>query len=246
MRHFGLIGKTLSHSFSQKFFTEKFQQENISGDYKLFPLEDINALKAVLGPHNLSGFNVTLPYKESIIPLLDDISEEAKIIGAVNTVKITDNGWIGYNTDAFGFKESLKPFLKRHHRKALILGTGGASKAVKYVLDELGLESLFVSRNPSDANEVSYDELNENALAIFPFIINCTPVGTFPNDNEKPNIPYPFLTKNNFLYDLVYNPKETAFIKEGRAHGSQVMNGLNMLHFQAEKAWEIWCSDLNN
>jgi len=163
--HYGLIGKTLSYSFSKKYFTEKFERENISADYNLFSFDKIEDVFSTIIDHKLNGFNVTIPYKEAILPFLDNISDEAKAIRAVNTVKITANGLVGHNTDAYGFKTSLKPFLKRHHRKALILGTGGASKAVKYVLDELGLESLFVSRTPKNDQEIAYaDSYREKLL----------------------------------------------------------------------------------
>ncbi len=239
-RNYALIGKSLAHSFSEKYFSKKFLIEKTSASYINLEIEKIEDMRSVISKHKITGFNVTIPFKVSIMDYIEELSSEAKSIGAVNTVVVSNNGWKGYNTDAFGFKESIKPFLKRHHRKALILGTGGASKAVSFVLRTMGLDVLFVSRKPSEINQISYDDINEKTLEFFPFIINCTPLGTFPNINDKPDLPYSKLTENNFLYDLVYNPSETSFLKEGKKNGAQVLNGQSMLELQAEKSWDIW------
>ncbi|NVO01415.1 MAG: shikimate dehydrogenase [Bacteroidetes bacterium] len=244
--HYGIIGFPLSHSFSEKYFTNKFQTEGILGcDFKLFPIKEISELPELLKTNILSGFSVTIPYKEKILNFLDDIDETAQKIGAVNCVKVDYDAvnkpfLIGYNTDIFGFSMSIKPFLASQHERALILGTGGASKAVKYVLDELGIQSTFVSRLPQISNCASYEMLNKNAIKNNLLIINTTPVGMFPHTFEKPNIPYEFLTKQHLLFDLIYNPVETEFLKEGKKYGTLVENGMNMLALQAEKAWEIW------
>jgi len=210
-----------------------------------FPIENISELSILLLKNSLSGLSVTIPYKEQIINLLDEIDETAKKIGAVNCVKIkyTFSGKPiikGFNTDIFGFSMSIKPFLASQHQRALILGTGGASKAVKYVLDELGIQSTFVSRHPKINNCLSYEMLNENIMRNYLLIVNTTPVGMFPYILEKPNIPYEFLTKQHFLFDLTYNPIETEFLKRGAKNGALTENGMNMLALQAEKAWEIW------
>lgn len=243
MKQYGLIGKTLSHSFSKKYFEEKFKRENINAVYENFELNDISQVEGLFSIHsNLCGLNVTIPYKEQIIPYLDEIDEQAKKIGAVNTIYIDKETGKkkGYNTDVYGFKQSLKPFLENQHQRALILGTGGASKAVAYVLNELGIITAFVSRTPQAENQLSYDELNENILASFLLIVNTTPLGTFPNLEEKPPLNYSAITPNHLLYDLVYNPAETAFLKEGKKRGALTINGEQMLQLQAEKAWEIW------
>lgn len=243
MKQYGLIGKTLSHSFSKKYFEEKFKRENINAVYENFELNDISQVEGLFSIHsNLCGLNVTIPYKEQIIPYLDEVDEQAQKIGAVNTIYIDkETGKMkGYNTDVYGFKQSLKPFLENQHQRALILGTGGASKAVAYVLNELGITTAFVSRTPQLENQLSYDELNENILASFLLIINTTPLGTFPDVEEKPPINYDAITPNHLLYDLVYNPAETAFLKEGKKRGALTINGEQMLQLQAEKAWEIW------
>ena len=243
MKQYGLIGKTLSHSFSKKYFEEKFKRENINAVYENFELNDISHVEGLFSIHsNLCGLNVTIPYKEQIIPYLDEVDEQAQKIGAVNTIYIDkETGKMkGYNTDVYGFKQSLKPFLENQHQRALILGTGGASKAVAYVLNELGITTAFVSRTPQLENQLNYDELNENILASFLLIVNTTPLGTFPNVDEKPTINYDAITPNHLLYDLVYNPAETAFLKEGKKRGALTINGEQMLQLQAEKAWEIW------
>lgn len=252
MRTFGLIGYPLSHSFSQKYFTEKFEREKITDAvYKLFPLKSINEFESLIKNNpDLLGLNVTIPYKEQIIPFLTELDETAKAVGAVNCIKIYRHSslvpftFTGYNTDVYGFSQSIKPFLESHHERALILGTGGASKAVEYCLKQIGLDTYKVSRtkNDSDTKKFTYSELNKNILNSFTLIVNTSPLGMYPNVDEMPPIPYEYLTPKHFLYDLVYNPEETAFIKMGKRMGSVTMNGLNMLHLQADKAWEIFCS----
>ncbi len=246
MKQLGLIGHPLSHSFSKKYFEDKFSNENISGYlYDLYDIENIKDLQQVIDNHQkLIGLNVTIPYKESVINLLDEIDETAKQIGAVNTIKINPitKSLKGYNTDYFGFKQSLKPFLKNNHERALILGTGGASKAIEHVLKGLGIDYLFVSRNPKNKNEITYSEVNEYVIKFHQIIINTTPLGMFPNINQSPIIPYELLTPTHLLYDLIYNPTETLFLKKGREKNCLTINGLEMLKLQAEKSWEIWNS----
>lgn len=250
-KQYGLIGYPLSHSFSKKYFTEKFEKENIEGcEYNMFPIENIDLFTQLITDNpSLVGINVTIPYKESVIPFLDELDETAKGIGAVNCIKIIRNAdekpkLIGYNTDAFGFQQSIKPFLETQHEKALILGTGGASKAVAYVLKSIGIEVYFVSRakknNAINKNTFTYEELNENVINAFKLIVNTSPVGTFPNINDAPDIPYNFISTSHLLYDLVYNPSETEFLKRGKKQGAAILNGLPMLQQQAEEGWKIW------
>ncbi len=240
--NYGLIGKVLGYSFSERYFTKKFKKENIKKavykNYELDRIDDVLSLKKQL---NLKGFNVTIPYKEAILPYLDVILGEAKEIGAVNTVKVTeDNKWVGYNTDVYGFETSFKEQLLASDTKALLLGTGGASKAVIYVLKSLGISYLEVSRNPIKENQISYSSLNESLISSHTIIINATPVGTFPKVKDCPDIPYEYLTDAHYLYDLIYNPNETLFLKKGKEKGARIKNGKTMLVFQAEKAWSIW------
>jgi shikimate dehydrogenase len=248
MRLFGLIGFPLSHSFSVKYFAEKFKKEDITNCvYQNFEIPSINDFPQIISNNpNLCGLNITIPYKEKIIPFLDELSLEAKNIGAVNTVQIIRNNGkiklIGHNTDCYGFQQSLKPLLQLNHHKALILGTGGAAKAVEYVLKNLGLEVLYVSRNPEKINEINYTDLEGDVFSKFKVIVNSTPLGMYPQINDCPNIPYELIEKDNLLYDLIYNPSETKFMLEGLKKGATVENGLAMLQLQAEKAWEIWNS----
>ena len=242
MREFGLIGKTLKHSFSQKYFEEKFQREQITdASYSLFELTDIKQLTEFIRQHpQLVGFNVTIPYKQQIIPYLDELSEEAAAVNAVNTVVIERVGGQiltkGHNTDIIGFRESLREV--DLPKQALVLGTGGAAAAVTYVLENLGCRCTAISRDPQRG--LPYSALNADIIRQHKFIVNCTPLGTYPNINEKPDIPYEGLSGEHFLYDLVYNPSETAFLKEGILRGAKVQNGLQMLHAQAEASWRIW------
>jgi shikimate dehydrogenase len=242
---FGLIGKSLKHSFSKDYFTKKFAEEGIDARYENFELESVDELKPLLKKHlNIRGLNVTIPFKEDVINLMDDLSPEAVQINAVNTILIDGGKLIGHNTDAYGFSMSIKPFLKHGMDKALILGTGGASKAVAYALRKIGLEVFFASRNPnSGRNEIGYKDLNLFAVQQFKLIVNSTPLGTWPDIDEKPDIPYDGIGENHLLYDLVYNPEQTTFLKEGNARGAQTLNGLSMLRLQAEKSWEIWNSE---
>ena len=239
---FGLIGKNISYSFSQSYFTKKFEKEGLTGNlYTNFDIEHIKDLKNILENYtNLRGLNVTIPYKEAIIPFLDELNHDAEEIGAVNTIKISEGKIKGYNTDHYGFRKSLEPFLD-NQKKALILGTGGASKAIAFVFRQLGINATFVSRNPNK-NQLGYKDLDEEIIRTSTVIVNCTPLGTFPNISHKPPIPYEFLTKNHLLYDLIYNPDETAFLKSGKERACQICNGLQMLKLQAEKSWEIWNS----
>ena len=203
----------------------------------------MDKLPAILKKYpQLKGLSVTIPYKEQIIPFLDDISSDAKAIGAVNCIKIKNQKLIGYNTDIVGFENSFKPLLKPFHQNALILGSGGASKAVKFVLKKLNIPFISVARNPSNTDEIAYQSLTHHLIEEHQIIINCTPVGTFPSVNEFPQIPYESLTSNHFLFDLIYNPSETIFLKNGKEKGALIKNGLEMLELQAEKAWEIWTS----
>ena len=242
MREFGLIGKTLKHSFSQKYFEEKFRREQITdASYSLFELTDIKQLTEFIRQHpQLVGFNVTIPYKQQIIPYLDELSEEAAAVNAVNTVVIERVGvqilTKGHNTDIIGFRESLREV--DLPKQALVLGTGGAAAAVTYVLENLGCRCTAISRDPQRG--LPYSALNADIIRQHKFIVNCTPLGTYPNINEKPDIPYEGLSGEHFLYDLVYNPSETAFLKEGILRGAKVQNGLQMLHAQAEASWRIW------
>lgn len=245
MKTYGLIGKKLDHSFSKQYFTTKFKEENIESQYLNFELASIEDLDEMIRTFLPAGFNVTIPYKEQIIEKLDSVEEVASKVGAVNTVKVhynSDGSYLlkGFNTDTFGFGQLIKPFFKGHHERALILGTGGASKGVEYVLKNLGVTVLFVSRNPQEFNQISYADLNQNVLDFHPLIINTTPLGAFPNENSYPEIPYEFLTERSLLVDLVYNPAVTQFMQKGMDKGAKVINGLTMLHQQAEKAWVIF------
>lgn len=238
---FGLVGKNISYSFSRGYFTKKFLElDLLNHSYENFDLPDIlDFTKLIKASENLKGLNVTIPYKEVVIPYLDELEASAKVIGAVNTIKITTKGLKGYNTDAHGFQKSIEPHLKPHHKNALILGTGGASKAIAYVLDQLNINFKFVSRTGRN-NGYTYDELNSEIIQANTLIINCSPLGTFPNVTAKPAIPYTYISNEHLLFDLIYNPEKTAFLSYGEAQGATIINGLPMLEHQAEKAWEIW------
>ncbi|MBL4593283.1 MAG: shikimate dehydrogenase [Flavobacteriales bacterium] len=248
MKQYGLIGHPLSHSFSKKYFTQKFENENIKDcSYELFDIKNIDQFPKILKENsNLVGLNITIPYKKSILSFLTEIDETAKVIGAVNTIKINSESKQikGYNTDYYGFKKSLKPFLDINHERALILGTGGAAKTVKYVLNELNIDCLLVSRNPKNESEIAYDDVNEYVIKHHQLIVNTTPVGMFPHTENCPSINYENLTAKHLLYDLIYNPTETNFLKKGKEKGSITLNGMEMLTLQAEKSWEIWNSEL--
>ncbi|MBB2146053.1 shikimate dehydrogenase [Pedobacter sp. LMG 31464] len=245
MRTFGLIGFPLSHSFSKKFFSEKFENEKI-GDcsYELFPIEKADEMMELIQKNpSLRGLNVTIPHKVNIIPFLNEIDNAAKEIGAVNCISINQSGnqpkLKGYNTDAYGFSESLKPLLEKHHQKALIFGDGGAAKAVKYVLNQLQIPYLVVVRNPAP-NAILYSAITEEILNEYTVLINTTPLGMSPNLDSYPPIPYQFLTTQHLAYDLVYNPEETEFLKRTKNQGAKIKNGLEMLYLQAERSWYIW------
>lgn len=244
MKTYGLIGRNISYSFSREFFREKFERENIPATYKNFDLENLGSLKGIFldNPH-IAGLNVTIPYKEEIMSYLDELDPVAREIGAVNTIKTGPDGKLtGFNTDYFGFMESIKPHLKPYHTKALILGTGGASKAVAFGLKKLGMDFRFVSRNPAPG-QLQYSELNEQHFKEFQVIINTTPLGTYPNITSYPPIPAQPLNHQHLIYDLIYNPAVTQLMKIGLEQESEVVNGLKMLQFQAEKAWKIWTSE---
>lgn len=241
-KKFGLIGKDISYSFSKKYFTEKFSKELFDDcTYENFDIQTIEEFPNVLKENpDLKGLNVTIPYKEAIIPFLDTISEKAFRIGAVNVIRFTKKGNLkGYNSDWYGFKKSLEPLLQPHHKKALILGTGGASKAVAFALDKLGIFYTFVSREATE-NAIDYNRINATTFDNFQIIINCTPLGTSPNTKEFPPIPYEFFTEKHIAFDLIYNPEETQFLKKAKKKGATIKNGYEMLVFQAEKAWTIW------
>jgi shikimate dehydrogenase len=249
MRMFGLIGFPLSHSFSQKYFTEKFQREHIAGcAFTNFSLENINDFPALIKSNpTLIGLSVTIPHKKNVMQFLNHVDAAAKQIGAVNCVRIdSDRKLSGYNTDVVGFEKSLTPLLKSNHTQALILGTGGAAKAVAYILNKLKIKFKFVSRNEKSkarSGEIlSYADVNQEMISNCTLLINTTPLGMFPNLSGCPDILYEFITPDHLLYDLTYNPEESLFLKKGKENGAQIKNGLEMLHIQAEKAWEIWNS----
>ncbi|MCT4601584.1 MAG: shikimate dehydrogenase [Marinifilum sp.] len=244
MKTYGILGYPLGHSFSKKYFEEKFENLQIEAEFLNFELPSIQELPKTLNDKiGLKGFCVTIPYKEEVIPFLDEIDPLAEKLGAVNSVQIIKNGeqikLKGYNTDIYGFQESLKEFIGEKQPKALILGTGGASKAVAGALKNLGIEYRFVSRS-AQPNQFTYELLTKEIIHHFKLIVNCSPLGTFPKEDACPCIPYKYLTKKHFLYDLVYNPAETLFMKKGAEQGAKTHNGLKMLHLQAEKNWEIW------
>lgn len=244
---FGLLGKNISYSFSRGYFTEKFKKENrINCEYTNFDIPKIEDFSAIIkdNKNTISGINVTIPYKEKVLKYLDEIDIEAAEIGAINTIKILKNNKLkGFNTDVYGFENSLKPFLKNYHKKALILGTGGASKAVAYAFKKMNISYFFVSRNPENNTQISYQQLTEAILNSHHILVNCSPVGTFPNIEQSPDIPYQFLSEKHLLFDLIYNPSETAFLSEGKKRGATIKNGYQMLELQAEKSWEIWNSE---
>ncbi|MBO5882331.1 MAG: shikimate dehydrogenase [Alistipes sp.] len=239
MRHFGLIGKSLGHSFSAKFFNGKFRAEGIDADYQLFEMDDVSAIDKLIAEHNLEGFNVTIPYKESIIPHLDGLTKEAHEIGAVNCVVINNGQKIGHNTDITGIEASLHWLDIDSNPKALILGTGGASKAVQYALKRRGIEFKVVSRD-SSRGDITYDKLTAEVIAQHKLIINATPVGMTPNVEDAPSIDYSAVGTEHRLFDLVYNPAKTEFLKRGEAQGAKTMGGMLMLQTQAIASWHLW------
>lgn len=240
---FGLVGKNISYSFSRGYFTEKFQKLNLENhQYVNFDLEEVSLLEAIIKSkeNGLKGLNVTIPYKQEVQQYLTSLDNDAKEIGAVNTIKLNNDGTVvGYNTDVHGFRKSIESLIKSHHKKALILGTGGASKAVAYAFKKMNIEYKFVSRTAT-ATVLGYEQVNQEILKDYTVIVNCSPLGTSPKIELKPNIPYEFLNNTHLLYDLIYNPAETTFLKLGKEQGASIKNGLEMLQLQAEKAWEIW------
>lgn len=246
MHLYGLIGYPLEHSYSADYFTEKFHREKLPDHkYRLFPLKHIDELKQLIASKpELRGLNVTIPYKQSVLQFLDETDPVASETQAVNCLRIghypSGLHLRGFNTDVYGFGEALKPHLKEHHKKALILGTGGSSKAVAYVLEKLHVEYLFVSRNPATGHQIGYDHLDEKKLQEYLLIINTTPLGMYPDVSGYPPLPYHLTGKNHLLFDLVYNPEKTPFLKKGEAQGADTVNGLEMFRLQAERSWQIW------
>ncbi len=262
MKKFGLIGYPLGHSFSEKYFTEKFEKEKLKDHhYQLFPVQNLSEIPDLLEHEkDLCGLNVTIPHKIGVMYYLNEIDKIAQAVGAVNCIKVTHHHsvkslfsgelcrlnshkptLIGYNTDAYGFEQSLKPLLENHHKKALILGNGGAARAVKFVLEKLKIEYKMVSRRPLKGM-LSYEALSESIIKNHMLIINTTPLGTHPNTDACADIPYQLISSRHLLYDLIYNPEETLFLQKGKEQGAKTKNGLEMLELQAEKSWEIWNS----
>ena len=240
MKVYGLVGKTLQHSFSADFFSDYFVTENIVAKYQNFELAAIEDIQSVfdLKP---AGLNVTIPYKESVIPFLDELDPIAEKIGAVNTIIFDGDKKIGYNTDAFGFKQAIKPFLNNQHERALIFGTGGAAKAVESVLKEIGVDVIFISRDPLGKNKhFNYSEVNLQMLNACKLMVNCTPVGTFPNSADYLPLPYEGIGKDHLVIDLIYNPKKSMFLQKAESQGATIMNGEGMLKAQAMKSWSLW------
>lgn len=242
-RNFGLLGRNISYSFSRQYFSDKFRKEGLNATYVNFDLADISELQQVLDENpELEGFNVTIPYKEEVLPFLDLIDPIAEKIGAVNTVKILKDGRLqGYNTDYVGFSEAIKPLLRPHHQKALVLGTGGASKAILYALNDLEILPLSVSRTASEGR-LSYSDLEEQVMTEHLVIVNCTPLGTSPATEVSPPIPFHLITEKHLVFDLIYNPPQTKLMRLAARQGARVSNGLKMLELQAEKSWQHWNS----
>lgn len=248
MRKFGLIGLTLGHSFSKQYFTDKFRRESIEDCiYENYPIAEISLLKKlIMSDDRLCGLNVTIPYKTSVVNYLDQLDNEASESGAVNVIKISSLAGRkflkGFNTDIFGFRESLLPFLNDEIKAALVLGTGGSSRAIDFVLGSLGISVIHVARKPQPGC-IGYSQITGNVLAETQLIVNSTPLGMYPETETFPDIKYQFLNESHILFDLVYNPEDTLFLQKGRERGCKVIGGLNMLHFQAERSWSIWNDD---
>lgn len=238
---FGLVGKNISYSFSRAYFSKKFDKLGINCQYLNFDIDDISRFPKILSP-DIKGLNVTIPYKKSVIPYMDELSDTATQIGAVNTIQFKNGKLIGHNTDHYGFRESLRPLIETHHKKALILGTGGASKAIAYALENLGIGFTFVSRNADDQS-IGYESIGRETFEDHQIIINTTPVGKLPDTEAYPDIPYEYFSSRHIAYDLVYNPEETVFLAKAKSYGAKTKNGLEMLQLQAEKAWEIWSAN---
>jgi len=248
MKRYGLLGYPLTHSFSKRFFTAKFKEENVDSSYENFEIDNINKFPEVVKKNpDIVGFNVTIPYKEQVIPFLDELNDAAREIGAVNTIRVKRSGnsvhLKGFNTDTFGFETSLQPLLKDYHQKALILGTGGASKALKYVLDKLGIDYLSVSRKKNIERGITYEAITREIMQERLLIINATPLGTYPKVDTYPNIPYEFIGNRHLLFDVVYNPEESQFLRRGKERGAAIKNGYEMLLNQAIKSYQIWTSE---
>ena len=235
MRHYGIIGFPLLHSFSAKYFNEKFATEKIDAEYSLYPMKELTEERIKELLDTLDGMNVTMPYKQVVIPYLDRLDETARAVGAVNVI----HNKVGYNTDCIGFMDSIRPLLRKSDRKALVLGTGGASKAVCYGLSKLGVSPTLVSRTPKEGM-LGYNQLTEEVMHDYTVIINCTPLGMAPEENTCPDIPYQWITARHLLFDCVYNPEETVFLHKGKAQGATIRNGMEMLTGQAKAAWKIW------
>lgn len=249
MDKYGLIGYPLGHSFSISYFNQKFTDENIDASYENFEIPTIDLLPEILDSNpNLRGLNVTIPYKEKVISYLDSISPEARSIGAVNVIRVTHEGsktlLKGFNSDVIGFTQSIEPMLEKYHKKALILGTGGASKAINFGLKSLGLETLFVSRREKEGT-IQYKDVTADVVKEYNVIVNCTPCGMYPHTEECPALPYEAMDSRTILYDLIYNPDETLFLKKGKEHGATVKNGLEMLLLQAFASWDFWHQEDN-
>ncbi|MEP7144072.1 MAG: shikimate dehydrogenase [Ferruginibacter sp.] len=245
MKVYGLIGYPLGHSFSKQYFTEKFEREGLTDCFfEAFPIKSINEFSGLIGANPLlKGLGVTIPYKEQVLQFVDELSEEVKYIGATNSIKITGNKLIAFNTDITGFEQSFSRQLQPIHTKALVLGAGGASKAVQYVLKRLGIDFLVVTRNEILKDGfIRYNNIDQKIFNEYKVIINCTPVGMYPNENISPEIPYHLLTTEHYLYDLVYKPAKTLFLQKGEEKGTIVQNGYDMLLIQAEASWKIWNS----
>ena len=245
MKLYGLIGYPLGHSFSKQYFTEKFEREGLADClFESFPIPTIDEFPALIAANPpLKGLGVTIPYKEQVLQFVDELSDEVKKIGATNSIKISGNKLIAYNTDIIGFEESFSKLLQPHHTKALVLGTGGASKAVQYVLDKLGIAFLVVTRQAlSNGLSIHYADMDNKMMSDYTVIINCTPVGMYPNEDSAPDIPYHLLTPHHYLYDLVYKPAKTLFLQKGEVKGAITQNGYDMLLIQAEASWKIWNS----
>ena len=244
IKTFGLLGKQISYSFSSGYFSEKFKNLQLDNyRYVNFDIDSIDAFDNLLKDNSkkICGMNVTIPYKQDVLNLLDELDDEAAEIGAVNTIKFLKEGKTkGFNTDAYGFENSLKPLIASQHTKALVLGTGGASKAIAFVLKKLQIDFVFVSRTPKGPGQISYLDLSNSVMSQYTIIINCTPLGTFPEVNLCPDIPYQCITSSHILYDLIYNPSMTFFLQKGKEKGATIKNGLEMLQLQAEQSWFIW------
>ncbi|WP_267740369.1 shikimate dehydrogenase family protein [Myroides injenensis] len=241
-KRYGLIGKNIDYSFSRNYFTERFKKKRDNKSiYVNFDIENITLFPSLFDEYkDIKGLNVTIPYKQAIIPYLDEVSKIAKKIGAVNTIQISKKGKLkGYNTDWYGFYHSIKPLLKFQHKKALILGTGGASKAIEYALTKLKIQYLLVSRTKQEG-VITYEDIDAKLMSEYTIVINTTPIGTFPNLDDKPHLDYSLFTPKHIAYDLIYNPEETTFLRLAKEHGAKIKNGYEMLVLQAERAWEIW------